>query len=455
MKVIIAGDGKVGSLLTKYLVTEGYDITVIDTKKQVLNATVERYDVMAVQGNCASMPVLIQAGIKEADLMIAATSTDEINLLACMTAHGLNPKMHTIGRIRNPDYAEQIYTMKDFFALSMAVNPERQAAREAERLLKFPGFLKRDTFAKGRVEIVELRVDSDSKLCNLSLIELHQMVKCRVLVCAVLRNGVATMPDGNFVLLEKDRVFVTASTNNLTLLLKNIGIITRKVRRVIICGGGRLSVHLAQRLIKGGISVKIIEQSHDRCLALSAMLPEAEIIHGDASKRQILEGEGVSSCDALVAMTGLDELNMIISLYGKNLGVKQNITKLSREENNSMVDALSLGSVICPKELCTNNIVRYVRAMENQLGAAIAVHTIADGKAEAMEFVVDKTTKHCNTPLKELKLRDNVLIASITHRGEVEISGGDSKFVVGDRMVVVTNGEIPIHQLNEIFRDRG
>lgn len=455
MKIIIAGDGKVGSLLTKYLLAEGYELTVIDSNQKVLNTAVERYDVMAVHGNCASMPVLLQAGIKEADLIIAATSTDEINLLCCMTAQGLNPNIHTIGRIRNTDYVDQIYSMRNYFPLSLSVNPERQAANETERLLKYPGFLKRDTFAKGRVEIVELRVDEKSKLRDLPLIELNQTVKCRVLVCAVLRDGVAIMPDGNFVLREKDRIFVTASTNNLTLLLKSLGIITRKVRRVIICGGGRLTVHLAGQLLKSGISVKVIEQNYDRCLELSALLADADIIHGDASQQLLLEGEGVSTSDALIAMTGLDELNMIISLYGKNLGVAQTITKLSREENNSMIDVLNLGSVICPKELCSNNIVRYVRAMENQSGAAVAVHGIADGKAEAMEFIVDKNTKNINVPLKELKLRDNVLIASITHREKVEISGGDSKFVVGDHVVVVSNGEHVIHQLNEIFSDRG
>ncbi len=265
MKIIIAGDGKVGSLLTGHLSQEGYDLTVVDSNQKVLNSTVEQHDVMAVHGNCASMPVLIQAGVREADLLIAATSTDEINLLCCMTAQGINPELHTIGRIRNPDYTDQIYAMQDFFGLAMAVNPEKQAAFEAERLLKFPGFLKRDTFAKGRVEIVELRVDEKSKLCNLPLCALNQMVKCSVLVCAVLRDGVAIMPDGNFVLEDKDRVFVTASTENLTLLLKNLGIITRKVRRVVLCGGGRLCVHLTRQLLASGIYVKVIERELDRC----------------------------------------------------------------------------------------------------------------------------------------------------------------------------------------------
>ncbi len=453
MKIIIAGDGKVGSLLTRHLSADGYDLTVIDRNQKVLNTTVEKYDVMAVHGNCASMPVLLQAAVKEADLLIAATSTDEVNLLCCLTAQGINPNLHTIGRIRNPDYTDQIYSMQDFFGLSLTVNPEKQAAVEIERLLKYPGFLKRDTFAKGRVEIVELRIDPTSKLCDLSLSNMHQIIKCQVLVCAVLREGKAIMPDGNFILRDRDHVFVTASTRNLTVLLKNLGIITRKVRNVVLCGGGRVSTHLAKQLTKSGIYVKIIELDHERCLELASNVPDADIIHGDASHHILLEDEGVENYDALVSLTNFDELNMIISLYGKEMGIPKTITKLSREENHNMVDTLSLGSIVCPKELCSNNIVRYIRAMENQTGAALAVHSIADGKVEAMEFMVDNTTKHCKTPLKNINLRKNVLISCINHGAKAEIPNGDSTFRVGDSIVVVTNGGNTIHQLNEIFDD--
>lgn len=453
MKIIIAGDGKVGALLTRHLSAEGYDLTVIDRNQKLLNATVDKHDVMAVHGNCASMPVLLQAGVKEADLLIAATSTDEVNLLCCLTAQGINPNLHTIGRIRNQDYTDQIYSMRDFYGLSLAVNPEKQAAIETERLLKYPGFLKRDTFAKGRVEIVELRIDTNSKLCDQSLSSMHQIIKCQVLVCAVLREGKAIMPDGNFILRDRDHIFVTASTRNLTVLLKNLGIITRKVRRVVLCGGGRVSAHLAKLLTKSGIYVKIIEMNHDRCLELASLVPDAEIIHGDASHHILLEDEGVENFDALVSLTNFDELNMIISLYGKEMGIPKTITKLSREENNSMVDTLSLGSIVCPKELCSNNIVRYIRAMENQTGAALAVHSIADGKAEAMEFTVEKTTKYVNTPLKNIKLRNNVLISCISHGAKVEIPNGDSTFHMGDSIVVVTNGGNTIYQINEIFDD--
>ena len=259
MNIIIAGDGKVGSTLAQQLSAEGHDITLIDSNQQVLNASLDRFDVIGVHGNGASMPVLLNAGVKDADLLIAAASADEINLLCCTTAHGINPNLHTIARIRNPEYTEQIYAMRDVFALSMAVNPERQAAAEIERLLKYPGFLRRDVFAKGRTEIVELRIEAGSKLCNVRLQDLNSIIKCRVLICAVLRNGQAMVPNsGDFRFLEGDRIFVTAPTKNLTELLKNLDIITRRVRRVMLCGGGRVSYYLAAALEKSGISVLIV-----------------------------------------------------------------------------------------------------------------------------------------------------------------------------------------------------
>jgi trk system potassium uptake protein TrkA len=453
VKIIIAGDGKVGSMLTKQLSSEGHDITIIDAKLKVLESTEERYDIMAVQGNCASMATLEQAGVKDANLLIAVTNADEVNLLCCMTAHGLNPDIHTIARIRNPEYTEQVYRMRKYFALSMMINPERQAALEIERLLKYPGFLKRETFAKGRVEIVELRVEAGNKLCNTKLSDMHSIAKCNVLVCTVIRSGQTIAPDGNFVVQEGDRIFLTAPTNNLTLLLKNLGIITHKVKRVILCGGGRVSYYLAQALLKNGIGVQIVEQDYDRCLQLANALPEASIIHGDASKEFLLDNEGISDCDALVTLTGVDEMNIIISLYGTTCKVPQIITKLGRLENNSILDMLPVGSIISPKELCCNNIVGFVRSMKNQTGAALSVHSIADGQAEAVEFIVDDNTLHCDEPLKKLKLKKNVLIVCITHGAQLEIPNGDSSFQMGSTVIVVTPADKVIYQLNDIFEE--
>ncbi|MBQ2927355.1 MAG: Trk system potassium transporter TrkA [Oscillospiraceae bacterium] len=451
MNIIIAGDGKVGSMLTRQLSSEGHNITVIDSDSNVLQSSIERYDVISVHGNCASMEVLQQAGVKDAELLIAATNADEVNLLCCTTAHALNQKLHTIARIRNPEYTEQIYRMRDVFGLSMVINPENQAAVEIDRLLKYPGFLRRDTFAKGRTEIVELRVDAASKLRDVKLMDLRSIVKCQVLVCAVIRDGSAIAPKGDFVLREGDRIFVTALSQNLATLLKNLGILKRRVRNVTLCGGGRISYYLARRLKKSGISTRIIDSNHARCVELCELLPDAEIIHGDISEQDLLESEGLDQTDALVTLTGLDELNMIVSLYATSQGVPQVITKLGHTGNRSVIDSLSLGSVVCPRELVCSNIVRYVRAMENQTGAAISVHTIADGQVEAMEFLVDEHTRYCGKPLKEIRLKPNVLLVTIAHGADTEIPNGNSVFQEGDTVVVVTNGREGIRQLNDIF----
>ena len=452
MNIIIAGDGKVGATLTRLLSAEGHDITLIDTNAAVLEASLERYDVMAVHGNCAAMEILMQAGVKDADLLIAATSADEVNLLCCTTAHGINPKLHTIARIRNPEYNNQIYKLRNIFGLSMPINPERQAASEIERLLKFPGFLRRDVFAKGRTEIVELRIDSKSKLLGARLMDLHGIVKCRVLICAVLRGGQAMVPNsGSFTFQEGDRVFVTAPTKDLTTLLKNLGIITRRVRHCLLCGGGRVCIYLATALSKSGISVTVMEKDYARCQQLSELLPDCTIIHGNAGDTDLLESEGLTRFDAVVTLTGEEELNMIVSLYATSVGVPQVITKLGHITNRSIIDTLNLGSVVCPKELVAGNIVRYVRAMQNQTGAAVSIHPIADGQVEAMEFHVDENTRGCGTPLKNLKPKANVLIASITHGSVTEIPNGDSVFHAGDIVVVVTTNRGSIRQLNDIF----
>ncbi len=450
MDIIIAGGGKVGLALARQLASEGHDITLIDKNDLVLSEAVEQFEAMSVCGNCASKEVLLQAGTDHADLLIAATNADEVNLLCCMTAHGINPDIHTIARIRNPEYADQVMTMPEVFPLSLTVNPEKQAAIEIQRLLKYPGFLRRDTFAKGAVEIVELRVGQDSKLRDVALSDMSSIVKCKVLVCAVLRQGTAIAPSGSFVLRQGDRIFVTAPTDTLTVLLKNLGIITRRVRRLLICGGGRVSFYLASLLEKDGITVQLMDKDHDRCVELAALLPNCSVIWGDCSSQSELDHQGIEQVDALASLTGVDETNMVISLFANSRNVPQVITKLSRVDG-IIADSLPLGSVICPKDLCSNTIVRYVRAMQNQTGAAVSVHTIADGQVEAVEFLVDSTTRNCNIPLKQLKLKNNLLIASITHGTDTQIPGGDSVFAEGDTVVVVTSGRGVLTSFNDIF----
>ncbi|MBR2019007.1 MAG: Trk system potassium transporter TrkA [Clostridia bacterium] len=451
MKILIAGCGQVGQTLAQELSAEGHDLTLMDSDPQVLEMGMERYDVIAIQGNCASMQTLHAANVEMADLLIACTGSDELNLLCCMTAHAINPHLHTIARIRNHEYVEQTYRMRDTFALSMIFNPEQQAAQEIERLLRFPGFLKRDSFAKGRVEIVELRVDADSRLCNVPLSALNAIVKCKVLVCTVLREGQAITPDGRFVLHAGDRIFVTAPSENLALLLKNLGIVQHKIRNVMVVGGGTLCYYLANLLQNSSIGMTVIEADRARCVELASAFPRVEVICGDAREQSLLESEGISSADALIALTGLDELNLLISLYGQSCRIPQTVTRLENLTETGITRDLTLGSVICPRRLCCNSIVRYVRAMQNQEGAAVAVHSIADGQAEALEFVVDEHTLHCGEPLRKLKLKKNVLLAAITSGGKTEIPSGDSTFAIGDSVVVVETSDDVILQLNDIF----
>lgn len=451
MKIVIAGVGKVGTRLAYKLSTSGHDITVVDEKSQVLDNCVDRYDVISVHGNIASMDTMLQAGVTEADLLIAATSADETNLLACMTAHGLNPKLATIARIRNPEYSDQIYRMREIFPISLAVNPDRQAALEIERILKYPGFLKRDSFAKGRAEIVEFRLNEQSVLCDTALADLMDIVKTQVLVCAVQRSGDVIIPSGDFILKKGDRLFVTGSTQNLTTFLKNLGIITHKVKRVMICGGSRISYYLASSLLRNGIHVQIIEKDQARCEKLADMLPKATIVCGDASDQYLLESERIQSYDAMVSLTGMDELNVVISLYAKSCKVNHVVTKVGHVENNLILDGLDVGSLISPKETCCSTIIRYIRAMENQTGAALTVHSVADGKAEAVEFRVNSTTAHSGEMLKNIRVKNNYLIAGIIHVGRIEIPNGNSFFVEGDTVIVLSKGDNALNNLNDIF----
>ena len=451
MKILIAGDGKVGSTLARQLSAEGYDLVLIDSNINVLEASEEQYDILSVHGNCASMQTLRDADVAHSELLIACTGTDEVNLLCCMTAHQLNPKIHTIARIRDPEYVEQAYAMRHAFGLSMTFNPEKQAAEEIAQLLKAPGFLTRDTFVNGKVQIAELRVDENSKLCNVPLSAVNSVVRTQILVCAVLRGGKAITPNGRFILKAGDRIFVTATADRLAIMLKSLGVVTKKVRTALVAGGGMISYYLAEILQGSSIDLHIIEKNRERCTSLAAQLPRTTVLCGDVGNQGYLESEGLGNYDALLSLTGFDELNIVVSMYGSSCGVPQIITKLGHVENSKITDSLPLGSVICPRKLCCNNIVRYVRALQNQNGAAITIHSIAEGQAEAMEFEVDEKTLHCGEALRHLKLKKNILIVSITRGSHIEIPDGDSSFHVGDRIVIVSSADEIILQLNDIF----
>ena len=437
MRIIIAGDGKVGLALTRLLSQEGHDLVTIDSNRAVLERDMQQFDVMTVVGNCATMATLNEAKVQQAEVLIAATSADEINLLCCLTARKMNPTLHTIARVRSPEYREQLYMMRGEFGLSLIINPEREAAKEIFRLLQLPGFLKRETFAKGRVEIVELRVLERSPLENVILNHLPHVLGCKVLVCAVIRDGHALIPSGDTMLRRGDHIYVTAPVTVLSYLI----------------GGGRVSYYLAQMLIGADVHVKIIENNSQRSEQLAQMLPEAAVICADGANQEILEAEGLNETDALVTLTGIDEQNIITSMVGNAKGVPHIVTKVNRIMTTGMVETLPIGSVVSPKELCSANIVQYVRAMQHQTGAAVTLHRIADGRAEALEFIVNKQSKYIGEPLKNLRLRlkKNILISCITHHGNTVIPDGESYYQLGDTVIVVTTREQPVLQFNDIF----
>ena len=438
MKIIVAGTGKVGNLLADQLTRDGHDLVVIDKDSVALEAALEQYDVMSIEGNSASVSVLRAANIEQTDLLIAATGEDETNLLTCLTAKGLNPDITTIARVRSPEYMESTDMLEEQLGLSLTVNP---------------GFLSREEFVNGLVDLVELHVTAGSPICDKPLYKIADIVKCQILVCVVARRDEVIIPSGEFVLQEGDHVYVTASASNLTTLLHNLNIVTKRIRNVTITGGGRITYYLAKRLEDDRIGVKIIEQRRDRCEYLADRLHDATIIQGDASKESVLDREHIEKADAFISMTGMDELNVITSLYANELEVPKVVTKLGRGENISLIANMPVGSVITPKILCGNTILRYVRAMQNGSDAAETLHSIAGGRAQAYEFKVNEDTLHCNEMLKDIEFKKNILLATITRDRKIEFPGGNSFFQPGDRVIVVSNGSMPIIQLNDIFEE--
>ena len=335
----------------------------------------------------------------------------------------------------------------------MTINPELSAAHEIFRLLQFPSFLRRETFAKGRVEIVELKAFEDGKLNGVRLSELYKIAKVKVLVCAVSRGGEVEIPNGDYRLQTGDHIYVTARAANLSQLLKNLGIGMSYVNRALLVGGSRLCFYLAERLLRAGVQVKIIEKNETRARYLAEILPKADVVQGDGSSQEVLESEGLRRADALVTLTDMDEENIVISMYGSAAGVKKVITKANRLEYSHMFEDMGIGTVISPKALCSNNVVRYVRAMQNQKGSVLALHRIADDRAETLEFLVDDTVPWRGVPLKDVPVKKGILISCITRRGDTVIPDGASSFESGDTVIVVTTCESPIMQLQDIFEE--
>ena len=446
MKIVIVGDGKVGQALTGRLAEEGHDLVVIDSSPEALRTSVEVHDVMGISGNGASYAVQKEAGVEDADLLIAATSGDELNLLCCLVAKKLGAR-HTIARVRNPDYADQLVMMREDLGLSMTVNPEMAAATEIARMLRFPSALKLDSFARGMVELVEIKVKEGSPLLGQALYTLSSHLGIRILICAVRRGEEVYIPTGSFVLQQGDKISITATPSEMDSLFRKLGIYRHKIHRVMVVGGGRIAYYLAKQLLKLGMSVKIIEKDAARCELLSEALPKARIILGDGSDRELLEEEGIEEMDALVALTGMDEENIIISMYAGTLGLAKVVTKINRMSFQEILDSAGIESVISPKGITVNQIVRYVRAMQNSQGSNVeTLHRIVGGRVEALEFNVTADPEVTGIPLKDLRTRQNLLIAGILRGRTIIYPGGNDTIEPGDSVIVVTTG----HQLKDL-----
>lgn len=451
MKIVIVGDGKVGYTLTKRLSEEGHDIVVIDRDRNVLLQSQEMLDVAVVDGNGASVEVQLEAGVATSDLLIAATSGDEINLLCCVVARKLGCR-HTIARVRNPEYDQQIGFLKDELGLSMVINPEKQAALEIFRLLQFPTFLKRDSFAKGSVELVELKIKEGNVLAGKRLDQFRTLANVNALVCAVDRGDTITIPKGNFTLQVGDKITIAADAGDLVKLIKNLGVYTPKAQHVMIIGGSRTAKYLAQRLIRSKAKLTIIEKDKDRCLALSEDLPEATVVHGNGTVQELLLEEGIAKMDAVVTLTGMDEENLIVSMFADYLGVPKSVTKINRTEYNNVYESRGIDSTVSPKQLTADGIIRYVRAMDDTTGmSAVTLYRIVDEQAEALEFTVKNETNYTNTPLMKLRMKPNILIASIIRQRKVIIPSGQDEIKKGDNVIIVTTADHTVSELRDIF----
>lgn len=451
MKIVIVGNGKVGHTLAEQLSREDHDIVLVDNNSKALKNTLDVLDVIGIQGNGASLSVQLEADVPKADILIAATSTDELNILSCMVAKKLGVK-HSIARVRNPEYRDQLIFMKEELGLSMSINPEFAAAMEISRILRFPSAIKVEPFARGNVELVEIKLSLDNPLNGLPLSRLYHKYRVKVLICAVQRKDQVIIPTGDFVLQAGDKITIAAAAKEMEAFFKALGILKNKIRSVMMIGGGKISYYLARELSAMGMEVKIVENDEKRCQALSDLLPDASIICGDGTDEELLNEEGIADVDAFVALTGLDEENIILSMYAAAKNVDKVITKINKISFVEILENANIESVISPKLITANEIIRYVRAMQNSLGSNVeTLHRIVDHRVEALEFRVRDNAKLIGIPLKDLELKDNLLIACIIRGNRVIIPGGGDEIHRGDSVVVVTMNQ-NFQDLNDIMR---
>ena len=438
MHIIIVGCGKVGSTLAEQLQEEDTDLTLIDTNADVINNLTENIDAMGIVGNGSSINTLMEAGVKIADILIAVTASDELNLLCCLIAQKTG-HCQTIARVRNPVYSKEIGFIQERLGLSMIINPELATALEISRLLRFPAAVKIDPFSKGRVELLKFKVLPEFGLDGMSVSQITDKYRCDILFCAIESKTTLSIPGGDHLVHNGDLISIIATPKNTTLFFKKIGLKTHQVKNALIIGGGTISYYLAKSLADQKISVKIIDKNKARCEELSEMLPDATIICGDGTDHALLMEEGLPTVESFVTLTNMDEENIFLSLSAKKISQAKLIAKVNRLPYKDVIDDLDIGSVIYPKYITSDSILRYVRAMQNTIGSNVeTLYHILDSQAEALEFIIRDNSPVVGIPLSELNLKNNLLVCCLTREGTVRIPRGQDSIQIGDNVIIVT-----------------
>ena len=441
MKIVIVGDGKIGSTLAEQLCREGHDITVIDNNSAALEQTSQDLDILCVEGNGATYATQREAGVEVSDLLIAATDSDELNLLCCLIAKKVGAK-HTIARVRNPEYDGELSLISGDLGLSLSVNPELSCASAIARTLRMPSAIKTDTFAGGKVELLKFQLPKDSQMVGKKLMDLPSLIKAKVLICAVERGeDEVFIPTGQFQLEAGDRISFVASPRDAQALFRQAKLSAGRIRSVMLVGGGRIAYYLARQLLEAGMDVSIIEQNPERCEQLSALLPKAEILHGDGSNEAFLREAGIENADAFAALTGIDEENVLMGMYIRKTWPKiKVITKINHDSFKSIIETMDLGSVFNARFTTSDLICSYVRSMQNSVGSKIeTLYKLVGGKVEAAEFHVTEGSPVCGIPLAQMDRKKGLLIGCIIRSGQVIIPNGHDAIEPGDAVIVVSS----------------
>ena len=453
LNIIIVGCGKVGATLVEELSQEGHAITIVDKDYQNVQTIANMYDVMGICGNGASYSVLKEAGIEGTDLIIAVTASDELNLLCCTVAKRVG-NCAAIARVRNPEYNKEIGYLRDKLGLAMIINPEYEAAIEAARILYLPSALEVNTFAHGQAELIKFKIPEGNVLDGMTIKDIGSHIDTKILICAVERNGEVYIPDGNFTLVAGDIASFVSSRKKVKEFLVAIGFKTNKVKDTMIIGGGKSTYYLAKRLIRNGISVKIIESDRSRCEELSKLLPKAVIINGDGTDEDLLKEEGIEYVESFVPLTGIDEENILLTLYARQVSNAKVITKINRINFRDVINTLDLGSVVYPKYITAEAIIAYVRAKNASKDSNIeTLYHMFDHRVEAIEFRVDDESGVTDIPFKDLHLKKNLLVSFINRNGDIIIPSGNDCIRLGDTVMIVTT-HTGFYDIQDILEDK-